>query len=281
MGKISPISIASAFICGLYIVFLFLGPLSFVLLYSLHGRDYFGGITPSWSLDGWRDLFSRNVMEVMLRSLLMSGANTITCVAIGIPVALSIYRSKPRAKRLKLALLVLPLTVNTLLVAYSWQVLLGNAGVFNSLMLSIGIRQEPAVILFTPAAVMLGLFGAYLPFFVAVFSTSLERLDPGYLTASKSLGATDFQTFRNIILPMTKPGLITGTLMVFLPSYAEYVIPDLLGGGKVFLIGNLTQFAFYEGRNWPMGAALMITTILILGLFTIPVSRYIRGVFYA
>lgn len=252
-----------------------------MLFYSFHGRNYLGGITGSWSFDGWRDLFSQNVMEVVFRSLLMAGANTITCMAIGIPLALSIYRSKPRAKRLWLAMLVLPMTVNTLLVAYSWQVLLGNAGVFNSLLLSTGLLQEPAVILFTPGAVMLGLFGAYLPFFVAVFSTSLERLDPGYLAASKSLGARDSQTLWNIILPMTKPGLITGALLVFLPSFAEYVIPDLLGGGKIFLLGNLTQFAFYDGRNWPMGAALMITTILMLGVCTIPVGRYIRGVFSA
>ena len=274
-------SLTAAGICVVYVLFLFLGPLSIVLLYSFRGRNYFGGITDSWSLDGWRDLFSQNVLQVMFRSLVMAVANTMACMAIGIPLSLAICRTKQRAKRLWLAVLVLPLTVNTLLVAYSWQVLLGNAGVFNSLFLSTGIRQEPAVMLFTPGAVILGLFGAYLPFFVAVYSTSLERLDPGYVVASKSLGARDSQTLWKVILPMTKPGLITGALLIFLPSFAEYVIPDLLGGGKIFLMGNLTQFAFYDGRNWPMGAALMITTILMLGTLTIPVSRYIRGVFSA
>jgi spermidine/putrescine transport system permease protein len=279
MVKLPTPTFITGLICASYVSFLFLGPLLVVLFYSFHGRDYMGGITASWSLDGWRDVFSPYILQILLRSGIVAGANTILCILIGVPFALTIYRSHPAKKRLWFSLLVLPLTINALLVAYSWQVLLGNAGVINSMLLLSGLRDEPIVLLFRPGSVTVGLLGAYLPFFVAVFLTSLERLDAGYLQASQSLGANEFQTLRKVILPMSRPGLITGALLVFLPSFAEYVIPDLLGGGKTFLVGNLAQFAFYEGRNWPAGAALMVTTIVMLSAFMIPAARYVRGVF--
>lgn len=279
MRKFPTPTVVAAFICTVYLTVLFLCPLMVVLFYSVHGRDYMGGITPSWSLEGWREVLSPYVLQTLIRSAMMAGANTFLCMAIGVPFALKIYRSQPAVKRLWFSLLVLPLTINALLVAYSWQVLLGNAGVINSLLISSGLRHEPISFLFSPASVIVGLLGAYLPLFVAVFLTSLERLDAGYLQASRSLGATESQTLRKVILPMCQPGLITGALLVFLPSFAEYVIPDLLGGGKTFLLGSLAQFAFYEGRNWPTGAALMVTTIVMLSAFMVPAARYVRGVF--
>jgi spermidine/putrescine transport system permease protein len=258
---------------------LFIAPFSLVILYSFHGRDFFGGITDNWSLSGWRDLLSPSIVAIIIRSVTMAGLNTAACMVVGIPLAVSIYECSPRVKKLWLTALVFPMAVNTLLVAYSWQVLLGNTGLINSALMSLGIIREPIVILFTPVAIIIGLFASYLPYFIVAFLTSLERLDYRYVMASHSLGAKHIQTLWKVILPMSRPGLITGGLLVFLPSFAEYVIPDLLGGGKVFLVGSLTQFAFYEGRNWPMGAALMVTTILLLSFLTIPIVRYIRGVF--
>lgn len=279
--KRDPLIYVALIIWSIYIAFLFVGPFLVVLSYSFHGRSYLGGVTNTLSLQGWRDFFSFSSLSIMLRSLLMAGINTLTCLVFGIPLSIYINRKSVKTKRVWFAALVLPMALNSLLVAYSWQVLLGNVGVINKVLIFIGVTQKPVNILFTPTAVMLGLFGSYLPFFIIAFLTSLERIETGYIIASSSLGARNVQTLLKVIFPMAKPGLVVGSLLVFLPSFAEFVIPDLLGGGKIFLVGSLTQFAFYEGRNWPMGAVAMVTTILMLSFFTIPIVRYIRGVYAA
>jgi spermidine/putrescine transport system permease protein len=264
---------------ALYALLLLLVPLLTVLFTSLRQRDFLGGTLPAWSLQGWRDLLSSTTTIVVMRSACYAGITTAVCMLIGLPLAISVRRRTPAFRRAAMVALLFPLGLNALMVTYNWHVLLGNAGVLNGALLKLGIISQPIPLLFTPGAVILGLVGAYLPFFLLAFLTALDQLDDGFLTASAALGAGDAYTIRRVLLPMTRPGWVTGALMVFIPSFSEFVIPDLLGGGKQMLAGNLIQFSFYEGRNWPMGAALSITILCVGCIGLLPLSRLARGIF--
>ncbi len=259
---------------------LFVAPFCLILRYSVGVRDYYGGIQPGWSFDGWRDMFSPSVMQIALRSVGMSLLTVALCVLVGTPVAVTVWRASGRMRALLSLALVLPLAINGILVAYAWQAILGNQGWINRSLQAVGLIDSSVELLFNQATVSLGLFGAYLAYFVLTVFLSLERIDPGMLTASSSLGATSSQTFWWVIVPLARPGLVAGTLLVFLPCVGEYVVPDLLGGGKVFLLGNYTKFAFYEGRNWPLGSALLTALTGLLLLFVVPAAYRLRGAFF-
>ncbi len=264
---------------GIYVFSLLCVPLLTVLFTSFRQRDFLGGTVPTWSLQGWRDLLTAATTVVVVRSLCYAAITTAICMAIGIPLSVSIRRCAPAFRRAAMVAMLFPLGLNALMVTYNWQVLLGNAGVLNGILLKAGMISQPIPLLFSPGAVIIGLVGAYLPFFLLAFLTALERLDDRFLIASSALGAGELYTVRRIILPMTRPGWMTGALMVFIPSFSEFVIPDLLGGGKHMLAGTLIQFSFYEGRNWPMGAALAITILCLGSLALLPLSRLAKGIF--
>jgi spermidine/putrescine transport system permease protein len=259
---------------------LFLTPFAVIVGYSFRARDYHGGVAPGWSFDGWRALLSPSIVEIGARSLLLALATTMLCVVLGTPVAVTIWQATGRLRARFLFLLVLPLAVNAVLVAYSWQVLLGNRGIVNRVLLFVGLSDSPVGLLYNPITVGVGLFSAYLAYFVLTVFLSLERIQPGLVVASSSLGASPLQTLRGVVLPLAKPGLIAGSLIVFLPCVAEYVVPDLLGGSKTFLFGNYTKFAFYEGRNWPLASALLTAASGLLALLAIPAASQLRGVFF-
>jgi spermidine/putrescine transport system permease protein len=264
---------------GLYVLTLLCVPLFTVLFTSFRQRDFLGGTVPTWSVQGWRDLLTSATTVVLVRSFCYAATTMAICMAIGIPLAISIRRRTPAFRRAAMVALLFPLGLNALMVTYNWQVLLGNAGVLNGVLQNLGIISQPIPLLFSPGSVIIGLVGAYLPFFLLAFLTALDRLDDRFLTASAALGAGELYTIRRILLPMTRPGWLTGALLVFIPSFSEFVIPDLLGGGKHMLAGNLMQFSFYEGRNWPMGAALAITILCAGCLALWPLGRLARGTF--
>ena len=261
--------------CGLSLTV----PTLALLISSFRGRDFLGGFTSDWALRAWNDLGSMIVVDTFVRSLVYAGATTLLCAAIGIPLGIAI-RSRGEAFQRRASLLILfPITLNTLLVAYNWQVILGNAGLLNSVLSSLALTNEPIPFLFNPLSVVAGMMGAYLPFFLLPFLAALSKLDSGFVAASSSLGASSRQTTLRVVLPMTRNGLATGCLLVFLPCFSEFILPDLLGGGKTLLVGNLMQFWFYEGRNWPAGAALACVVLLLAGLLAVPFYRQIRSMF--
>lgn len=264
---------------ALYVLSLLCVPILTVLFTSFRQRDFLGGTLPVWSLQGWRDLSATATTIVAVRSLCYATITTAACMSIGIPLAVCIRKRSPAFRRAAMVALLFPLGLNALMVTYNWQVLLGNAGVLNGTLQKLGIISQPLPLLFTPGAIIVGLVGAYLPFFLLAFLTALNQLDDRFLVASAALGAGELYTVRRVVLPMTRPGWLTGALMVFIPSFSEFVIPDLLGGGKHMLAGNLIQFNFYEGRNWPAGAALAITILCLGCLALLPLSRFAKGIF--
>lgn len=260
-----------------FYLLLVIGPLGLAVYYSVHERDFRGGVGPGLSITGWRDAALEG--RVLLRSFALASANTALTVLLGGPVAFGLSRVTARLRRISVLLLIVPMAVNGLLVAYAWQVLLATHGPLNSTLLAIGLVRKPLDVLFGPAAVLIGLLGTYLPIFVVVFLGSLAATDPGYSIASQALGASPFKTLLHVTIPLARPGLLTGALLVFLPSFAEYTIPDILGGGREFLLGNLLQYSFFGGRNWPLGSALFVVTVVGLGLVAGYAARYLEGAF--
>ena len=251
-------------------------PFLMVVGMSLLTRDYGGGVTLRLSVDAWRQIATMQTATVVFRSLVLAFFTTAGCMIIGTPAALAVYLGTPRAKRILLGLFTLPVALNALLVAFSWHAALGAAGPVSRLIAL--IQGERTSLLFHPATVIVGCIGTYLPFFLVTFAVALERIDRTFLLASASLGASPIVTFWRVILPMARPGLAVASIFVFVPVFSEYVLPDLLGGGKLLLVGNLSAFSFYEGRNWPFGAALTVVSVLLLACIAGPFMREFQRV---
>jgi spermidine/putrescine transport system permease protein len=242
-----------------YLILLVL-PLAIVVVMSfgLHGN--FGGYAPGFTLDNYSSAFQR--LTPFTTSLWLSLAGTILCLLAALPIAYFIATRSGRRKSLFIVLLVVPFWTSFLIRTYAWLTILGPDGLGGFIGDSIG---DPGFrILGTPVAVLIGVVYGYLPLMIFPIYVTLERMDRTLVEASKDLGAGRWSTFRQITLPIILPGLLTGSILVFIPLMGEYVIPAILGYGRVFLIGNQLVLQFLESRNWPEGAARAVVLILIM-----------------
>ncbi len=244
-------------------------PLAVVAAYSLLTRGAYGGLTPPWTLDSYERLADPLYLKILLRSFRIAGLTTLLCLVLGFPLALFLARSGPR-KNLYLALLMLPFWTSFLIRMYAWIFLLRDTGLINSVLLGAGLIREPLRLLYNEGAVILGLVYGYLPFMVLPVYAALERLDPHLVEAAADLGARPFSTVLRVLLPLARPGIVAGAVLVFIPCLGAYLTPDLLGGGKTVMAGNLIQNQFTSARDWPFGAAaslaLMALVMLPLGV---------------
>jgi len=241
-----------------YLVLLVL-PLAIVVVYSFGVRGPDGGYQPALVLDNYQTLFAR--ADPFILSLMIAISGTLLCLLMGVPFAYYLATRAGRRKTLLLVLLVIPFWTSFLVRTIAWLIILGPDGLAGFVSSVTGID---IAILGSPWAVLLGIVYNYLPLMVFPLYVTLERLDPTLLEASKDLGAARWATFRQITLPIALPGLITGSILVFIPLMGEYVIPSILGLGKVFLIGNVLQLDFLGSRNWPAGSAKAVTLIAIM-----------------
>jgi len=241
-----------------YLVLLVL-PLAIVVVYSFGTRGSDGGYTPALLLDNYQTLFSRP--DPFILSLWVAVTGTVACLFIGFPFAYFLATRAGKRKTLLLVLLVIPFWTSFLVRTIAWLIILGPDGLEGFIQSVTGVD---VAILGSPWAILLGIVYNYLPLMVFPLYVTLERLDPTLLEASKDLGAGRWATFRQITLPISLPGLITGSILVFIPLMGEYVIPSILGLGKVFLIGNVLQLDFLGSRNWPAGSAKAVTLIAIM-----------------
>jgi spermidine/putrescine transport system permease protein len=256
---------------GLWYMVLLVAPLAIVVVFSFGVRAPNGGYQPALTLDNYIRLFTQpERLEPFITSLWMAVAGTIGCLLVGLPLAYFMATRAGRRKGLLVLLLVIPFWTSFLIRTYSWLIILGreNLGGFIG-----GIVGDPDFrILGTPAAVLLGLVYGYLPLMVFPLYVTLERMDRTLVEASKDLGAARWATFRQITLPIALPGLITGSILVFIPMMGEYVIPAILGYGRTFLAGNALVDAFIQTRNWPFGAAMAVG---LIGVMLVTVSFYV------
>jgi spermidine/putrescine transport system permease protein len=242
-----------------YLILLVL-PLAIVVVMSFGLQGRFGGYAPGFTLDNYASAFER--LTPFTTSLVLAFAGTILCLLAALPMAYFIATRAGSRKSLFIVLLVVPFWTSFLIRTYAWLTILGPDGLGGFIGDAIG--DSSFRILGTPLAVLIGVVYGYLPLMIFPIYVTLERMDRTLVEASKDLGAGRWSTFRQITLPIILPGLITGSILVFIPLMGEYVIPAILGYGRVFLVGNQLVLQFLESRNWPEGAARAVVLILIM-----------------
>ena len=256
----------------LWMAVLFASPFAIVIAYSLLTRGAYGGLGPPWTLENWRRLADPLYLSILARSFWMAALATALCLVLAFPLALFISRAG-RHKNLYLQLVILPFWTSFLVRIYAWLFLLRDTGLINTALLGLGVIREPLPLLYNNGAVLLGLVYGYLPFMVLPLYATLERLDPALAEAAADLGARPFATLTRVLIPLSAPGIRAGCILVFIPCLGAYLTPDLLGGGRTVLIGNLVQNQFTTARDWPFGSA---ASILLMALVTVLVAMFLR-----
>ena len=253
-----------------YIVVLFLIPLGLIISLAFFQRGRFGGVVYEPTLANFERALQPVFIQVLIDSVIIAGITTGLALLIGFPTAWVIANLPGRWRVVALILVVLPFWTNFLIRTYAWIVLLNREGVVNGALQAFGIIDEPLTLLYTDGAVVAGLLYAYLPLMILPLYSSIERLDPELREASANLGARPARTFISVTLPLTMPGVLIGSIFVFVPSIGNFVIPELLGGGKTVMVGNLIRDQFLKARDWPFGSVLAIVVIAsLMGLLVL------------
>lgn len=252
----------------LFLLVFFLLPLLIIGLYSFSTRNRFGEAElRDWNLDGYRRLGNDVVVDIVLRSVWLALLTTLICLVLAYPLAYFMTTRTPTVRNVLLVLVMIPFWSNFLVRNYAWRVILGNDGPMSKLTEFVGLGESR--LLFTPTAVVLGLVYGFLPFMVLPLYASLERIDHRLLEASRDLYAPGFETFRRVVWPLSMPGVIAGSILVFVPSLGAYVTPELLGGAKTTLLGSYVVTQFLTARNWPSGAAISAVVTIVMLLATL------------
>ncbi len=245
-------------------------PLGIIVVLSTLTRGDYGGAEQPWSSESYRRLFDPLYAFILWRSLWMAALSTALCVLLGFPLALYISRAQ-KYRSLLLQLVILPFWTSFLIRTYAWLFLLRDTGLVNTALLKLGAIHQPLPLLYNDGAVLLGLVYGYLPFMVLPIYAALERIDPSLAEAAADLGAKPVTIILRVIAPLARAGILAGSLLVFIPCLGAYLTPDLMGGGRTVMVGNLVQNQFTTARDWPFGAAvsvaLMAITAMMLYLF--------------
>jgi spermidine/putrescine transport system permease protein len=256
---------------------LFLAPLAIILAYSFESRGAYGGISLPWTFESYGRLADSIYLVILWRSVWIAAAATIASLLLGFPLALFISRSGAR-KNLYLSLVLLPFWTSFLIRTYAWMFLLRDTGLINTALQKLGLIHEPLPLLYNNGAVVLGLVYSYLPFMVLPIYAALERLDVTLLEAAADLGARPWATLAHVTIPLSAPGLWAGSILVFIPCLGAYLTPDLLGGGKSVMVGNLIQNQFTTARDWPFGSALSLALMaIVMAILWISARRSSEG----
>jgi spermidine/putrescine transport system permease protein len=262
------------------------GPLLIVLVYSFLTPGDYGNVIWKFSLDGWRGiLFTRDIFDgtlqladahltIFWRSVKLSLLTTAITFAVGFPTAWFIATRPQKSRALWLFLITIPFWTNLLIRTVAINEVIRNEGIINTLLIWAGLIDEPIRIIYTDTAVLIGMAYVYLPLMVLPLFAAIDRFDMKLLEAGYDLYASRWKVLRRVILPIVKPGIVAGSILVFVPSLGAYVTPRVLGGGKNMMIGNFIELQFGSGRNWPLGAALSMTLLIIV---TIALLFYVRA----
>lgn len=258
----------------LYLVLFFAIPLIIVVVYSFATRNRFGGTDLSgWNLEAYAKLGEPIVRDILFRSLWLAVITTVLCLILAYPFSYYLATRTPMVRNIMLVFVMIPFWSNFLVRNYAWRVLLGNDGPVSRLTDGVGLGET--TILFTPTAVVLGLVYGFLPFMILPMYAAIERMDWSLIEASRDLGATGVQTFRNVTFPLSMPGVIAGSILVFIPSLGAYVTPEILGGAKTTLLGSYIVTQFLTARNWPVGAS--VSTVLMIVMLAATLIYFRKG----
>lgn len=271
----------------LLLTFAAVGPLLIVLVYSFLSPGEFGNVVWRFSLDGWikiffeRDIFDETLkfadanLTIFWRSIKLSFITTVLTFAVGFPTAWFIATRPPRARAGWLFLITIPFWTNLLIRTFAINQIIRNEGVLNTILIRLGLISEPIQLTYTDTAMLIGMVYVYLPLMVLPLFATIDRFDMRLLEAGYDLYASRWQVLRRVVLPITRPGIIAGSILVFVPCLGAYVTPRILGGGKNMMIGNFIELQFGQGRNWPLGSAMSIALLVIV---TIALLFYVRTI---
>ena len=252
----------------LYLIILFVIPLAIVLVYSFATRNRFGGTDLSgWNFASYERIAEPIVRTILFRSLWLAFLTTIICLLIAYPFAYFLATRRPAIRNVMLVFVMIPFWTNFLVRNFAWRVILGNDGPLTKTTEFLGLGTHE--LLFSQKAVVLGLVYGYLPFMILPLYAAIERIDGQLIEASRDLYGSGWQSFRNVLLPLSMPGVIAGSILVFIPSLGAYVTPEILGGAKTTLLGSYIVTQFLTARNWPFGAALSFVLMAVMLIGTV------------
>ncbi|HUF55159.1 MAG TPA: ABC transporter permease [Thermohalobaculum sp.] len=262
------------------------GPLLVMLFYSFLEPGAYGGVEWAFSLEGWfrvaftRDIFDDTIrlqdahLSIFWRSVSLAFMTMVICLVLGFPTAYFIATRSPRNRNLWLFLITVPFWTNLLIRTFAILEWIRAQGLINTVLTKLGVIDEPFQMLFTDTSIMFGMTYVYLPLMVLPLYAALEKLDFRLVEAAYDLYATRWTMLRRVIIPLARPGIVAGCILVFIPALGAYVTPRVLGGGKNMMMGNLIELQFGQGRNWPLGAALSIT---LLAMVMVALLVYVRS----
>lgn len=256
----------SLFTIWLWLIIFALLPFCLVIIASLLEQSQTQLLQLPFTFDNYFRLINPLYARIFEKSFIIAGISTFFCLLLGYPFAFLIARMHDTYKNLLLLLIIIPFWTSSLIRSYALIAILKAKGILNSLLIGIGLIHQPLSILFTNDAVIIGLVYNLLPFMILPILTNVERLDNRLIDAARDLGAKRFTIFSKIIIPLTMPGIVAGCILVFLPAMTIFYIPDILGGAKSILLGNLIQNQFLIAQNWPAGSAVSCVLTLMLAV---------------
>src|ERR671917_724649 len=252
----------------------FLVPLLLILAYSFGTSGVYGGITLGFNPGNFLKVFDPLYLEIIVRTFVIALITTVLCLTLGYPLAYFIALKSGTWKYVLIQMVMIPFWTSLLLRAYAWVVILNGNGIANRTLQFLGITDEPLTLIFTPQAVMMGMVYSYLPFMILPLYAALEKFDVRLKEAAQDLGASRWHTFWRVTFPLSMPGVIAGSILVFIPTAGEFVIPNLLGGSRTVMMGNLIQQQFLQARDWAFGSALSVMlAVLLLGAIMFYIRR--------
>lgn len=249
-----------------YSILLIFLPLVYIFVISFFKSDGYGGMIHTVTLQNYIQLFDLVYIKIFVQSILIAIIVTFICILISYPFSLAVSHKSKITQKVLMTLVMVPFLTNSLIRMYGWIVLLRKSGVINSTLLNLNILDSPLELMYNNFGIIVGMVYTLLPFMILPLYNSVVAIDKSLIEASSDLGASKIKTFFNIILPQTKSALFNGSLMVFTPALGYFFIVDVLGGGKIMILGNLIRNQFLTARNWPFGAAISVFLLVITGL---------------
>lgn len=274
---------------SLFLAVFFLGPLAIMIVTSFLAPGLYGGVEWTWyphnygRILGFADPmfedFDPVYIAIFLRSLKIAALTVVATLLVCYPAAFCISRLSERWKNFRLFLITLPFFTSLIVRLFIWVLILRQTGLVNSVLLSTGVVARPLELIYTDGAIVLGMVYVFIPFMFMPVYASVEKLDWTLVRASLDLGAGPIRTFLRVILPLTAPGIAGGAVIVFIPALGNFVVPAILGGAKVMMLGNLIEQQFLAARNWPFGSALamMVMCVMLVLLFAYVIASGRRG----
>ena len=247
----------------IYSLILILLPFVYIFFLSFCQNDSYGGIIYHFTLSNYLNIFDVTYLRILFKSCVIALITTFICICISYPFALILREKSEKIRNLMTKLVMIPFLTNSLIRTYGWITLLRKNGVINSGLLGLNIIDKPLSLMYNNLGIIIGMSYTLLPFMILPVCSAVFKIDNSLIEAARDLGAKPIKVFRYIIVPETISGIFNGSLMVFIPAIGYFFISDILGGGKVMIIGNLIKNQFLTARNWPFGSAISIFLILV------------------